>query len=137
MKAMFAVSVLSVVTLFASVKPVRATTTAGELQSYCKTAEENHTKGTLTAENGFCIGYVASFLQTANSHPIFRIEGKFYGLVLVKDISTGDAVVTFVKYMTAHPEKANDDLAHAGLLSAFLEAKIVAIVPVVEDSQTQ
>ena len=134
---MFAVSVLSLVALFASAKPASATTRAGDLKVYCETAEENHTKGTLTAENGFCMGYIAGFLQMVDSKPIFRIDGKYYVLTTARGITTGDAVITFANYMKAHPEKANDDPANVILLEVFFEAKVIAITPVVEDSQIQ
>ena len=137
MKVMFAVLTLSLMTLLATAKPAHATTTAGDLQSYCKTAEENHAKGTLTSDNGFCVGFVSSFLQMVSSNPIFRLNGKLYSLTLARSISTGDAVVVFVKYAAAHPEKANDDPANALLFEAFYEAKIVALVPVIENSQIQ
>ena len=133
---MLAVSVLSLVALFATAKPVRTTTTAGELQSYCKTAEENREKGAWTSDNGYCLGYVSSFAEMISHHPIFRVDGKFYGLQIVKDFSNGDAVILFVNYMNAHPE-TRDKLASSGLLSALMDAKLVAIVPVVEDNQTQ
>jgi hypothetical protein len=136
MKVMFAVSALSLAMLFAAAKPAHATTTAGELQTFCKNAEENHEKGAWTSDNGYCLGYVSSFNEMVSTHPIFRIDGKFYGLQIVKDFSNGDAVILFIKYMTDHPE-TRDKLAFTGLLSALMEAKLVAIVPVVEDSQTQ
>jgi hypothetical protein len=136
MKVMFAVLVLALATLFAAAKPASAATTAGELQSYCKTAEENHAKGTLTTENGYCIGYVSGFFDLVSQGTIFRIKGKFYGLIIVKETTTGNAVIIFAKYMTTHSENPNED-ATGALLDALYEAKILAVVPVAENSQVQ
>ncbi len=136
MKVMFAVSVLSLVALFASAKPASANTTAGELQKYCSTVEANRTAGTWTSYNGYCLGYVSSFAEMTSSNPIFKIDGKFYGLQIVNGFTNGEAIILFVKYMEDHSEIRNKT-ASIGLLSALMDAKLVAIVPVVEDSQTQ
>jgi hypothetical protein len=137
MKVMFAVLVLALATLFTAAKPASAATTAGDLQSFCKDAEENHTKGALTTENGYCVGYIAGFLDLVSHGTIFRISGKFYGIMIIKDTSVGDAVVAFSKYMAgAHSVKPTDD-ASVAVLDALYDAKILAIVPVAENSQTQ
>lgn len=136
MKVMFAVLVLALATLFAAPKPASATTTASDLQKYCKTAEENHTKGTLTIENGFCIGYVSGFFDLVSQGAIFRVGGKFFGLIIVKETTTGNAVTIFAKYMETHSEPSDED-ANAALLAALYDAKIIAIVPVAENSQVQ
>jgi hypothetical protein len=135
MKAMIGI-VLVAASLLMTAKPAHATITAGDLQGYCKDTAANREAGKPTVADGMCLGFVTGVLQFLDETPIFRVEGQFYGLQLVKDISNGDAIILFVDYMKTHPEDARK-YATTGVVSALMDAKVLAIVPVAENSTTQ
>lgn len=113
-----------------------ARTTTSDLYSYCKNAEQDKSNGNPTITFGLCVGYVSGFLDMVDNNPIFRVKEKFYGLQMVKNITNGEAIILFVKYATTHPEAQNYP-ADGSLFEALVEAKVLAIVPVVENSQIQ
>jgi hypothetical protein len=115
-KALFAVIILAT---FASVS--QAAVPAGKLRDLCTEKD--------SASVGVCAGYVAGFLDTLDGLDLHFPKGDNMEVVFADDITVGQLLRVFVKYVNEHPEVENKS-ANVVLVTSLIEAKLMGFKPI-------
>jgi len=127
MKMLLAVLIVTIVALSFPIQV--SAITAGELKQYCT----NNGKGA-TLENALCFGYIQGWMDGTVGMSI-PIGNKMSTVFFEDNVTVGQIVDVYLKYMNNHPEYENKT-AHFGLIYAITNAKLVKFIPVAEASQT-
>ncbi len=120
--------------------PAQAQNKAGDLASNCKayvaaSPETMKNPSEMPVQGTLCLGYVAGWMDAINGVSL-KFEGKYMVVLFADDVTVGQAIRVFVKFMSAHPEFENKT-ADQGLGLALVDAKLLGFKPVTSDSREQ
>jgi hypothetical protein len=121
--------------------PVKAAPTAAQLSATCLDfdayqKELNANKPTSASiTGGVCLGYVSGWADGILGMQM-TIKGKVVQVQFADDVSAGQIIHVFIKYVKDHPEIENKP-AYAVLAMSMIDAKIMGLSPVAAEAQEQ